>query len=176
MEQKDTGEFINLRVDVDQTRFYRQCLLELNDVLDKVLGNDESTAFVGLVASRLADFFISAYREAHGRRHYSPMQLAQLLIDLKARIGGDFYLSDITGRKIVLRNRQCPFGNGVLGKNSLCSMTAGVFGKVVAESNQYAAVSIDEAIAKGDAQCKVTILLQVEDNSDGHYREFFDVR
>ena len=34
MEQKDTGEFINLRVDVDQTRFYRQCLLELNDVLD----------------------------------------------------------------------------------------------------------------------------------------------
>lgn len=50
MEQKDTGEFINLRVDVDQTRFYRQCLLELNDVLDKVLGNDESTAFVGLVA------------------------------------------------------------------------------------------------------------------------------
>ncbi|MFC3200481.1 methanogen output domain 1-containing protein [Alteromonas oceani] len=176
MEQKDSGEFINLRVDVDQTRFYRQCLLELNDVLDKVLGNDESTAFVGLVASRLADFFISAYREAHGRRHYSPMQLAQLLIDLKTRIGGDFYVSDITGRKIVLRNRQCPFGKGVLGKSSLCSMTAGVFGKVVAESNQYAAVSVDEAIAKGDAQCKVTILLQAEDNSDGHYREFFDVR
>ena len=57
MEQKDTEEFINLRVNVDQTRFYRQCLLELNDVLDKVMGSDESTAFVGLVASRLADFF-----------------------------------------------------------------------------------------------------------------------
>ena len=50
-----------------------------------------------------------------------------------------------------------------------------VFGKVVAESNQYAAVSVDEAIAEGDAQCKVTILLQAEDNSDGRYKEFFDV-
>ena len=176
MEQKDTGEFINLRVDVDQTRFYRQCLLELNDVLDKVMGNDESSAFVGLVASRLADFFISAYREANGHRHYSPMQLAYLLIDLKARIGGDFYVSEITGRKIVLRNRKGPFGKGVLGKSSLCSMTAGVFGKIVAQSNQYAAVSVDEAIAKGDEQCKVTILLQAEDNSEGHYKEFFNVR
>ena len=73
----DTGEFINLRLDVDQSRFYRQCLLELNDVLDKVIGSEESAAFVGLVAGRLADFFITSYREAHGRRHYSPAQLAR---------------------------------------------------------------------------------------------------
>lgn len=175
MEQKDTGEFINLRLDVDQSRFYRQCLLELNDVLDKVIGSEESAAFVGLVAGRLADFFITAYREAHGRRHYSPAQLARLLIDLKQRIGGDFYLVEITGKKIVLRNRRCPFGKEVKGKNSLCNMTAGVFGKVVAESNNYAAVSVDEAIAGGAEQCQVTILLHPQDNAEGSYKEFFNV-
>lgn len=85
-------------------------------------------------------------------------------------------MAEITGQKIVLRNRKCPFGKGVLGKSSLCSMTAGVFGKIVAQSNQYAAVSVDEAIAKGDEQCRVTILLQAEDNSEGRYKEFFNVR
>lgn len=105
MDYKDAVEFTSLQVDVDQRRFYQQCLLDLNEILENVIGAEESSAFVGLVASRLADFFITAYREANGRRHYSPVQLANLLVDLKRRIGGDFYIKEITGRKIVLRNR-----------------------------------------------------------------------
>ena len=54
-------------------------------------------------------------------------------------------------------------------------MTAGVFGKIVAESQNYAAVSIDEAIAHGDKQCQITILLDIDENLPPNYKEFFNV-
>ena len=176
MEVMSAEEFANLKVDVDQNRFYRECLLELNDILENVIGAEEGGAFVGLVANRMAEFFISAYREVDGRRHYSANQLASLLVDLKQRIGGEFYIQDVSHKKIVLRNRRCPFGTGVVGNRALCNMTSGVFGKIVAESNNYAAISVDEAIASGDNQCQITILLRPEEQMDGLYKEYYSVR
>lgn len=175
MDRSNGIEFAELDIDIQQTQFYRKCLLDLNDVLDQVIGTQESGAFIGLVASRLAEFFMEAYRTSSGYCRFSPSQLACLLVDLKRRIGGDFYIESVNLHKIVLRNRCCPFGSEVIGNSTMCNMTSGVFGKIVAQSNNYAAVSIDEAIARGDKQCQISILLQAEDNADGRYKEFFNV-
>ena len=175
MGQSNVIEFVELDIDIQQQHFYRKCLLDINDVLEQIIGTEESGAFVGLVANRLADFFMDAYRASSGHRRYSTTQLANLLVDLKRRIGGDFYIESVCASKIVLRNRRCPFGKEVVGNTAMCNMTAGVFGKIVAESQNYAAVSIDEAIAHGDKQCQITILLDLDENLPPNYKEFFNV-
>ena len=70
MGQSNVIEFVELDIDIQQQHFYRKCLLDLNDVLEQIIGTEESGAFVGLVANRLADFFMDAYRASSGHRRY----------------------------------------------------------------------------------------------------------
>ncbi|NVK56494.1 MAG: transcriptional regulator [Alteromonadaceae bacterium] len=175
MGQSKDIEFVELNVDIDQQRFYQQCLLELNEVLQSILGKNESAAFISLVSVRIAEFFIKQYHEQSGQRYFSVTQLANLFVDLKRRIGGDFFIEEVDSQKIVLRNNRCPFGDKILGNTALCNMTADVFGKIAVGSNNYAAVSVDEAIARGDPQCKVTILLQPEEQLLDKYKEYYNV-
>ena len=68
---------------------------------------------------------------------------------------------------MVLGNRRCPFGSLVSDRRSLCAMTGNVFGVVAAQSFGSAEVEIEEAIARGDAECRVVVRLNPKEQSDG---------
>ena len=51
-------------------------------------------------------------------------------------------------------------------------MTSNVFGSIAAENLGYARVQIDEAIARGDPGCRVTVFLTPSDEESGA-REYF---
>ena len=62
--------------------------------------------------------------------------------------------------KIVLGNRRCPFGDEVRHAPSLCRVTSSVFGGIGARNRGTAGVHLEERIAIGDPQCRVTVWLE----------------
>jgi predicted ArsR family transcriptional regulator len=114
------------------------------------------------------------YREALGREELSRTEVAQVLVDLKRRIQGDFFVVEADDDRIVLGNRVCPFGDKVLGRPALCMMTSNVFGSIAADNLGYAKVEIQEAIARGDPGCRVVVHLRPGDEADRtDGREYF---
>jgi len=91
----------------------------------------------------------------------APDQLAACFVRLKHAIDGDFYVIEADEQRIVLGNRRCPFGEVVQRAPALCRMTSSVFGGIAARnSEQGAAVLLEERIAVGDPECKVVVYLQ----------------
>ncbi len=83
-----------------------------------------------------------------------------MLVDLKRRIQGDFFIIEQDEEKIVLGNRACPFGEKVIDRPALCMMTSNVFGSIAAENLGYAKVVLEETIARGDGGCRVVVYLK----------------
>jgi predicted ArsR family transcriptional regulator len=94
-----------------------------------------------------------------------------VLVDLKRRINGDFYVIEESESHIVLGNRACPFGDKVLGRPSMCMMTSNVFGHVAAENLSYAKVELARTIAEGHSECRVIVHLNPDERVEG--REYF---
>lgn len=98
-----------------------------------------------------------------------------MLVDLKRRIQGDFYIIEEHEDRIVLGNRACPFGKMVEGRPSLCMMTSNVFGSITAQNLGYARVDIEEAIALGHAGCRIVVNLTPSADLGAHAREYFRI-
>ena len=79
----------------------------------------------------------------------SRRQLAEVLVDLKRRIEGQFYIIEESDDRIVLGNCACPFGDKVIGRPSMCMMTSNVFGVIAAENLGYAKWSCRKLPPKG---------------------------
>jgi predicted ArsR family transcriptional regulator len=104
--------------------------------------------------------------------HLSRQRVAEVLIDLKNRIKGDFYVAEENKDRIVFASRSCPFGKFVESRPALCMMTSNVFGYVAAENVGYARVQIEGAVARGDSGCRVTVFLTPSKESRDA-REYF---
>ena len=101
-------------------------------------------------------------------------QVIQVLLDLKHRIRGDFYLIESDDGKVVMGNRACPFQDKVKDRPSLCMMTSNVFGTIAAESGGYAKVALEETIANGDEGCRVVVYLKPGPEADAAQgREYY---
>jgi len=111
-----------------------------------------------------------------GRRKWTESRVTAVLIDLKRRIHGDFYVIEADDTKIVLGNRACPFGDKVLGRSSLCMMTSNVFGTIAAQNLGRAKVVLQKTIARGSATCQVVLHLKPSAEADAEDgREYFRV-
>jgi predicted ArsR family transcriptional regulator len=129
---------------------------------------------VSVVGQRIGDQINESYRGALEAPQLDRRQVAEVLVDLKRRIQGDFFILEETEDKIVLGNRACPFGEKVLDRPSLCMMTSNVFGVIAAENLGYAKVVIEEAIARGDAGCRIVVHLKPTDEAQAaNGREYF---
>lgn len=163
-----------LPVPLERDIFLRTLLRELSGTLQDVVGLDEASGFVSVVGQRIGDQINHDYRAALKTPKLSREQVAAVLVDLKRRIQGDFYVIEENEEKIVLGNRACPFGDKVLGRPSLCMMTSNVFGGIAAENLGYAKVSIEAAIARGDAGCRVVVHLKPTEEAQAiEGREYF---
>ena len=146
-------------VPLERDVFLRTLLRHLAGTLQDVIGLDEASGFVSVVGQRMGDEIGDSYRAALGVERLDRAQVAQVLVDLKRRIEGDFRLVEESDERLVLESRSCPFGDKVLGRPSLCMMTSNVFGAIAAENLGYAKVSIEKAIARGDGGCRIVVWL-----------------
>jgi hypothetical protein len=148
-------------VPLERDGFLRSLLHHLSGALQDVVGLNEAAGFVTIVGQRMGDDINGMYRGQLGvEERLSRAQVTAVLLDLKRRIQGDFYVIEESEDKIVLGNRACPFGDKVLDRPALCMMTSNVFGRIASENLGYAKVVIDKAIANRDPECRVVVYLQ----------------
>ncbi len=145
----------------------------IGTALEDVVGLEDAKGFINQVGGAIGDQINGRYRSALQVDRLPREQISAVLCDLKQRIAGDFYVISEDENKIVLGNRQCPFGAAVEGRPSLCMMTSNVFGKIVADNLGYGRVALDETIANGDGRCLVTIFLKPSDEKNDASREYF---
>ncbi len=149
-----------LAISLERDLFLRTLLGHLAETLQKVVGLDEASGFVSVVGQEIGDEINHTYKNALAVENLSREQVGEVLVDLKRRIQGDFYVVEQDDEKIVLGNRACPFGDKVIGRPALCMMTSNVFGSIAADNLGYAKVVIEEAIAQGDSGCRVVVYLK----------------
>src|SRR5690606_28495508 len=139
-----------------------------------VVGSREASGYISLVGQHAGEELNASYCRALEVPRLNRAEVAQVLVDLKRRIEGDFYVVEESEERILLGNRACPFGDRVIGRPALCMMTSNVFGVIASESLGYAKVSLEETIADGHDGCRVAVYLKPNATSeqvDG--REYF---
>ena len=155
-----------LNVPLERDLFLRILIRELSGTLQEVVGVGEASGFVSVVGQRVGDLIDREYKAALGVSNLTREQVTDVLIDLKRRIQGDFYVIEETDEKVVFGNRVCPFGDKVVDRPALCMMTSNVFGSIASENLGYAKVELQRTIAKGDGVCRVVLYLKPTPESE----------
>lgn len=175
MSESSTPPAIStLDIPLERDVFLRNLLRHLAGTLQDVVGLQEASGFVSVVGQEMGDEINRTYKSALAVSSLSREQVGEVLVDLKRRIQGDFYIIEEGEDKIVLGNRACPFGDKVIGRPALCMMTSNVFGSIAAENLGYSKVVIEQAIARGDAGCRVVVHLKpTPEAQSSQGREYF---
>lgn len=163
----------DLPVELHRDLFLRKLLRELSGTLQDVVGVEEASGYITVVGRGMGEQIDEEYKKALAVDRLSKDQVRDVLVDLKRRIQGDFYVIDEAEDRIVLGNRACPFGEMVKGRPSLCMMTSNVFGYIAAQNLGYAAVELGETIAEGAPGCHVTVYLRPREELSPSTREYF---
>lgn len=159
---------------LDKDTFMRSLIRELAGILEETVGEHEAAAYVNHVALLMGRSLNADYRAALGTDRLGTEQIASVLVHLKKRIDGGFTVESMDEDGITLVNSACPFGEKVIGRPSLCRMTANVFGHIAAENRGYARVAIEEAIARGDGRCRVVVAFaRTQVPPQDHETDFF---
>ncbi len=143
--------------------FLRALVVQLANAVDASQGPGITEQIVAEVGAAVGGQMEEEYRLAEQVvGQMSPDQLAHCFVRLKHAIDGGFYLIEATPQRLVLGNTRCPFGEVVQRSPALCRMTSSVFGGIAARnSDEGAAVLLEERIAVGDPGCRVVVHLGV---------------
>lgn len=173
-DEKKLPVLSELPIELERDSFMRTLLRELSGTLQDVVGLDQAGGFISVVGQRMGDQIDAMYRQALGAERLDKEQVADVLVDLKRRIQGDFYIIAQDEDKIVYGNRACPFGEKVIDRPALCMMTSNVFGVVAAENLGYSKIAIEDAIAVGSDGCRVVVYIRRSPESESaEGREYF---
>ncbi|MCK4841658.1 MAG: transcriptional regulator, partial [Methylococcales bacterium] len=137
--------------------FCRTLISELAGTLQDVIGLKESEGFISIVGKNIGEWINDCYKTQLKQDKLTREQVIDVLIDLKARINGDFKLLEQDQDKAVFKNSQCPFEDKVIDRQCMCMMTSNVFGSITANNLGYSKVVLEETIARGDKECKVVV-------------------
>jgi predicted ArsR family transcriptional regulator len=164
----------DLNIPLERDVFLRTLIRELAGTLQDVVGLEEASGFISVVGQNMGRQIDQDYKAALQVSHLTPKQVADVFVDLKRRIQGDFYILEQTDEKIVLGNRACPFAEKVLDRPAMCMMTSNVFGSIAADNLGYAKVELQETIAQGAPGCRVVVYLKPTPEAESsHGREYF---
>lgn len=153
------GAIAGADVDLARDTFVLKLLRELTGAMETVVGTEEASAYLSQVGGVIGSWLNAAYHGELGPADFDVPTVAQIFVDLKARIDGDFYVMRIEPDRITLGNRRCPFGDYVKGRTPLCMMTSNVFGRIGADNFGYARVELEKTIAAGHGGCEVVVHL-----------------
>lgn len=175
MSAQKTIPIKNLDVPLNRDLFLRSLIRELSGVLQDVVGMDDASGFVSIVGQNIGSHINREYKSALATEKLTRSEVAAVLENLKLRIHGGFHVIEQDDEKLVFGNTECPFGDYVKDRPSMCMMTSNVFGTIASENLGYAKVVIEEAIATNDARCRVVVHLRQSSESESQEgREYFD--
>lgn len=142
--------------------FLRALAVQIAQTVERDSGPATAERVVATVGMGVGQQIEDAFRAKNdlGDSALSAAKMAELFVDLKDGIDGDFFVIDADEDKIVLGNRRCPFGDAVKHAPALCRMTSSVFGGIASRNSDGAAVHLEERIAVGDPECRVTVWLR----------------
>ena len=163
----------NVDIALERDGFLRSVVRELAGSLENVVGLQEASGYISIVGSAIGEQIDTSYRKALQVETLSRDQVADVLVDLKRRIQGDFFILEEAEDRIVLGNRRCPFGEYVHNRPSLCMMTSNVFGYIAAQNLGYAGVELKKTIAQGHSECVVVVHLKPSEAVPADLREYF---
>ncbi len=164
----------SLPVPLDRDIFLRSLIRELSGALQEIVGLEEAAGFISVVGRSMGRQIDREYRRALQLPVLTREQVSVVLVDLKRRIQGDFFIIEESQDKIVLGNRACPFGEKVLGRPAMCMMTSNVFGSIAADNLGYAKVELQQTIAAGHLGCTIVVHLRPTPEAvAAHGREYF---
>lgn len=149
-----------LDIDFDHQGLFNALVADLAELLESIAGVEDACAYVSGIAARLGTDIEKQYKSALGVQHLSRDQLIEVLIDLKNRAGGAFSVIEQDEDRVVFGNCSCPLGRAAANHPSLCMVTSNIFGRLSANAIGYAAVDLEETIARGAAQCRVVLHLK----------------
>lgn len=158
--QRGVKEVQDASVSLERDGLLRSLLRHLTGTLQDVVGMEEASGFISVVAQKMGEEINASYKSHLNLPNLSRQQVADVLVDLKRRIQGEFYVIEESDEKIVLGNKKCPFEEKVIGRPALCMMTSNVFGLIAADNLGYSKVAIERAIANGDSECRVSVYLK----------------
>lgn len=174
MANVEADRIEDLKVPLDRDIFMRSLVRELAGALEDIVGLKDASGFVSVVGQTIGEQLNAQYRAALKVDSLTRNQVRDVMVDLKRRIHGDFFVVEEDEEKIVLGNRVCPFGDKVAGRESMCMMTSNVFGTIAAESLGYAKVELQETIARGNPGCRIVVYLKPTERADlAEGREYF---
>ncbi|GAA6188954.1 methanogen output domain 1-containing protein [Litorivita sp. NS0012-18] len=157
-----TNRLEAMPIDLAQVDFFCTLVTELAQLIEETVGLKQAEGFITSVGLRMGKVIGDKYAGQAIDSVERLEALAAVLIDLKRRIMGEFYVIEIADSHILLGNTRCPFGDAVEGRKSLCMMTTNVFGRIAADTGGYARVAVLESIAAGSDKCRVLIDLSLE--------------
>ena len=141
--------------------FLRALVVQLARSVEMQSGPAAAEAAVAQVGTDVGQQMEEAFRLANDLTDdLATDDIARLLVELKRAIDGDFFVIDVSDDRIVLGTHTCPFGDAVKRAPTLCRMTSSVFGGIARRNRGAAAVDLEQRIAVGDAQCRVTVWLR----------------
>jgi predicted ArsR family transcriptional regulator len=163
----------SLDIPLERDMFARTVIRELAGTLQDVVGLDDASGYISVVGTAVGEQIDQTYKNAFAVDRLTREQVAEVLVDLKRRIQGDFFILEETEDRIVLGNRVCPFGDLVRDRPSLCMMTSNVFGHIAGQNLGYAAVDLEQTIAEGHPGCRVVVYLRASESVPPTAREYF---
>ncbi|WP_292512553.1 methanogen output domain 1-containing protein [Methylobacterium sp.] len=154
-------------IGIDREDFLGMVFGAFTDALEDAVGRAEASGFIALVGMAVSEEIKTRYLRVSGTPRLDLAATVDAMIDLKRRLGGDFYVIEATSRRIVLGNRRCPFGELVKKSPSMCMVTSNVFGHMVAESQGYGRITLGDTIARGGLGCRIVIDLDPDAPDEG---------
>lgn len=170
MEQVVTasrGNFGSSQIPLDREIFMDLVVTTMGSLFEETVGSNEAGGFVSLVGLAVGEKIQAAYLASSGASQLDRKGMVDALLDMKRRIGSDFYVVEESEQRIVLGNKRCPFGELAKKCPSLCMLTANVCGHLAAESQGYARVDLPETIAAGASECRIVINLEPDSPGGG---------
>jgi predicted ArsR family transcriptional regulator len=174
MVQIRSSEVENLDIPLEHNLFMRTLISKLSEVLDDIVGLEETSGFISVVGQQIGTQINNDYKQALKVSNLSREQIGMVLVNLKRRIQGDFYIIEEKDSKIVIGSRACPFADKVKDRQSLCMMTSNIFGVIATENNGYGKVVLEKTIARGYPECRVVVYLKPgEELNEIEGKEYF---
>lgn len=83
------------------------------------------------------------------------VDMAELLVEVERELGGDFEIVEAGERRIVVRNRRCPFGPAT--GRGMCRFTSALAGGLAARASGRSDVTVAQSLAAGDQECRLVV-------------------
>jgi hypothetical protein len=150
------------------TVFLSKLITQYAYIHEKTIGKT-AEEYVRQIGIRTGEWIESFYGDQDDA--WTVEEYAEVIIDLKNSIGGHFYISSVHPDHVVVKAKECPFGEVVQDAPHLCNMTSSVFGGIASRKFGYGKVSLRKRIALGDGGCEAAVYFQPDEREEGDVYE-----